>query len=270
MSKKGQNRRTTPKQGRPKAEAKAHAIPLAGGGNEPPVIELMTRELRIVARRVLSVPITIELAEIASVVDLRAPGAGRTGLVGPAPIRRPPATGALHSAGARVTPSVALVFHEPHKLVAGTARRLGVKVAKGEVAAVDVLELCPEDPDELIEALAGARVDEASSLWAALADTLGTIDDPEEASMVSAERERVARRSGLLSLLAILAPIAILAVVAVAVPSDARGQVLVMIGIWIGLGVVVGSSMRKSNARTIERLGPPPELGGPDPGDPAA
>jgi len=169
-----------------------------------------------------------------------------------------------------VTPSVALVFHEPHKLVAGAARRLGVKVAKREVAAVDVLELCPEDPDELIGALEGARVDRASSLWAALADTLGTIDDAEEASMVSAERERVARRSGLLSLLAILAPIAILAIVAVAVPSDSRGQVLVMIGIWIGLGVVVGSSLRKSNARTIERLGPPPDLAEPDPGDPSA
>lgn len=269
MTKKGQNRRATPKSGRAKPAASL-AIPLAGGGSEPPVVELASREVRIVARRVLSVPITVALAEIAAVVDLRVPGSDRTGLVGDHPLRRPPATGTLSSAGARVSPSVALVFREQQQLVAGAARRLGVKVAKGEVAALDVLELCPVDPDELISALVGARVASAVSVGGTLAATIGTVDDPDEAATVSAERERVARRSGLLSMLAIVMPIVVLAAAAVFVPSESRGQVILMIGIWIGLGVVVGSSLRKSNARMIERLGPPPDMGGPDPADPSS
>lgn len=266
-NKKGQNRRATPKGGRSKPESRSHAIPLAGGGSEPPVVELAPRELRVVARRILSSPITARLADIASVVDIRPAGADRTGLVGPRPLRRPPATGTLSSAGTRVSPSVALVFREPQQLVAGAARRLGVKVGKGEVAVLDVLELCPEDPDELIGALVGARVPEGASVGGALATVLGTIDDPDEAATVSAEREKVVRRTGLLSLLAILLPIVVLAVAAVFVPADARGQIVLMIGIWIGLGVVVGSSLRRSNARTIDRLGPPPDPGGGDLGE---
>lgn len=259
MSKKPPSGRS----GRPQRSTPSRAIGLAtASSREEASVELASRELRIVARRVLTTPLVVALSEVAAVVDLRRSGADRMGVVGSEPLRRPPARGTLQTAGTRVAPTVAIVFRSPQSVPGGSARRLGVKAPKGEAAAVDLLELCPSDPDELLTALAGARVAGSASLYDALGTTIGVVDDPDDAAVVSAERERAARRSGRLLLGAVVLPVVVLAVAAALSPADVRGQVLVLLLIWVGVAVVLGTSTRKANARTIERLGPPADPGG--------
>lgn len=264
--------RVTPKGGgasKPGAKAaskkapvkRGHEVALVGSGSRAASVEFTPKELIVHAPVQSSSPLTINRADVASVVDLRVPGANRNGLVGSRPLRRPPAIGGLLSGGGKSPLSVALVFRTPVEVARPMARRLGLTVPKGEQPTLDVLELAPQDPDELLEALAGARIETAPSVAVALQAPIGIIDDPDRAAEVSAEREKAVRRNGLMTLGALAVPIVVLAIAAILAPSEARGQLIVLLLVWVGIGIALGTSMKRTNEKALERLGSPEDDG---------